>query len=69
MYKQQKGTKIADKYGYDKLKCELYLARRKPVPYVNLRLPDVLGPYENTNRYWCLMKWIQESGRYPLELN
>lgn len=53
----------------DKLKCEVYLSRRKPVPYLNLRLPDVLGPFDNTNRYWSLLKWIKESARYPLELN
>lgn len=41
-------NKISDKYGYDKLKCELYLSRTLYVPYISLRLPDVIGPYDNT---------------------
>ena len=60
IYAEQKGTKISDKYGYvqyikmqDKLKCELYLRKTKHIPYICLRLPDVLGPYDNTNRLWC----------------
>jgi nucleoside-diphosphate-sugar epimerase len=53
----------------DKLKCEIYLQRRKHVPYINLRLPDVLGPYDNTNRYWCLLEWIKQSNKHPVEVN
>ena len=39
------------------------------MPYINLRLPDVLGPFDNTNRYWCLLEWIKQSKKHPLEVN
>lgn len=39
------------------------------MPFVSIRLPDVLGPYDNTNRYWCLLEWIKQSHKYPLEIN
>ena len=35
-------------YLQNKLKTEIYLNRTKHVPYINLRLPDVIGPYDNT---------------------
>ena len=52
----------------NKLKCELYLNRIKPLPFVCLRLPDVIGPYDNTERLWCTVRWIKESATYPLPL-
>ena len=38
------------------------------MPYVNLRLPDVLGPFDNTERYWCSLEWVQKSQEHPIEL-
>lgn len=52
----------------DKLKCQLYLSRTKYVPYICLRLPDVIGPFDNTERYWCSLAWVQRSKQYKIEL-
>ncbi|GAB6026910.1 hypothetical protein CHUAL_013555 [Chamberlinius hualienensis] len=51
-----------DPYGHDKLSCEEALsAQRKQngFPYVILRLPDVLGARDTTNRYWLYQIWLQ----------
>jgi nucleoside-diphosphate-sugar epimerase len=50
------------------MKCELYLRRVRPLPFVCLRLPDVIGPYDNTERFWCTVRWIRESGKYPMPI-
>lgn len=50
------------------MKCEIYLRRVKPLPYVCLRLPDVIGPFDNTERFWCTVKWVRECSKYPLPL-
>lgn len=50
------------------MKCEIYLKRVKPLPYACLRLPDVIGPFDNTERFWCTVKWVQECEKYPLPL-
>lgn len=52
-----------DAYGYKKLKTEETLFQRSPLKQslVILRLPDVLGDYDDTLRLWSLKLWI-ESG-------
>ena len=37
-------------------------------PYLSLRLPDVIGPYDDTFRYWSYLKWIQENKKNELEI-
>jgi len=44
------------------LKCEEFLknfADKSKIPYIVLRLPDVIGPFDDTSRFWALMKWIE----------
>jgi nucleoside-diphosphate-sugar epimerase len=33
---------------------------------VCLRLPDVIGPYDNTYRFWTTLMWLQRSEEYPM---
>ena len=46
-------------YGHDKLKCEEYLKMKQIFKYVILRLSDVIGPYDDSGRFWGYVKWIQ----------
>jgi len=59
-----------DLYGHNKLRCEEYLATHvkntNSLPYVCFRLPDVIGPYDNTNRYWPYLMWLQTMEKYPI---
>jgi nucleoside-diphosphate-sugar epimerase len=48
------------------MKCELYLRRKNSIPFVCLRLPDVIGPFDNTNRFWITLSWMEWSDKYPL---
>ena len=45
-----------DNYGHRKLECDELLASQTSdkdgVPYIALRLPDVVGPRDNTYRWW-----------------
>eukprot|EP01016_Furgasonia_blochmanni_P055515 TRINITY_DN930_c0_g1_i21.p1 TRINITY_DN930_c0_g1~~TRINITY_DN930_c0_g1_i21.p1 ORF type:complete len:232 (+),score=13.72 TRINITY_DN930_c0_g1_i21:222-917(+) len=67
--------KDLDSYAHHKLKCEEFLwslGDARDFPYVCLRLPDVIGPYDrdlNYSRFWCYMKWIQISKEKPIHLN
>jgi len=55
-----------DDYGHRKLECEEVLDQQRQevggVPYVSLRLPDVIGPRDNTNRWWMYQLWLRLSG-------
>ncbi|XP_060077209.1 uncharacterized protein LOC132556783 [Ylistrum balloti] len=54
-----------DDYGHRKLECEEVLVRQREkggVPYVLLRLPDVIGPRDNTYRWWMYQMWLKLSG-------
>jgi len=57
LYKQK------DDYGNRKLECEEELHtmfnREGGVPYVTLRLPDVIGPRDNTYRWWIYQLWVK----------
>lgn len=58
-------------YGHDKLKCEEYLrshigAVNTGFNYVCLRLPDVIGPYDSTCRYWAYLLWLRDMQKRPI---
>lgn len=52
-----------DDYGHRKLECEEELERLVDrdggIPYVSLRLPDVVGPRDNTYRWWIYQLWVK----------
>ncbi|XP_062502072.1 uncharacterized protein LOC134179187 [Corticium candelabrum] len=51
-----------DNYGHRKLGCEELLLEQREnggFPYVILRLPDVIGPRDNTDRWWRYQLWIR----------
>ena len=59
-----------EQYGHDKLKCEEFLKyyiQRDEFPFIILRLPDILGPYEETGRFWAYVKWVEQMNQRPLE--
>lgn len=61
-----------EEYGNDKLKCEEYLISHvnlEEFPYVCLRLPDVIGPFDRSGRFWAYMKWIAENQKSPVHIN
>ncbi len=39
------------------------------MPTYCLRLPDVIGPFDNTERFWATLEWIKASGKYPIPLS
>ncbi|XP_013410025.1 uncharacterized protein LOC106173431 [Lingula anatina] len=55
----------ADDYGNRKLQCEEELVKQRSstdgpgIPYIFLRLPDVIGLGENTYRWWVYQLWIR----------
>ena len=51
------------------MKCELYLLRTAKVPFIILRLPDVFGPYDSTERFWTTLTWMRNSREHPLPLS
>ena len=59
-------------YGHGKLCCEEYLLshnQMNELPYVILRLPDVIGPFDGTYRLWLYIKWILFNQQYPIHLD
>ncbi|XP_057306164.1 uncharacterized protein LOC130644534 [Hydractinia symbiolongicarpus] len=51
-----------DNYGHKKLEGEEVLDRFHKVldfDYISLRLPDVIGPRDNTNRFWKYYMWAK----------
>ena len=54
--------KRQEKYGHEKLACEEELRVQRQAggfPYVALRLPDVIGPRDNSMRFWTYQLWVQ----------
>lgn len=55
--------KKKDPYGHYKLSCEEALAHyqrsKEGFPWVSLRLADVIGPRDTTNRWWTYQLWIK----------
>lgn len=61
-----------EEYGNDKLKCEEYLkshVKSSDFKYICLRLPDVIGPYDTSGRFWAYMMWIKSCEEYPIHVN
>lgn len=58
-------------YGNDKLKCEEYLSSHTDLnfPYVCFRLPDVIGPFDSSGRFWGYQKWIEICDQHPIHFN
>ena len=55
--------KKKDPYGHYKLSCEEALAHyqrsKGGFPWVSLRLADVIGPRDTTNRWWTYQLWVK----------
>ena len=67
---------MADYYGHQKLGCEEVLQNERNlngINYVSLRLPDIIGPRDTTNRFWNYQIWLmthQLDGSFgPVHLN
>ncbi|CAC5376694.1 unnamed protein product [Mytilus coruscus] len=58
--KSQQELNEKDDYGHQKLECEEELIK-DGVPFLILRLPDVIGPRDNTLRWWIYQLWIKLS--------
>jgi nucleoside-diphosphate-sugar epimerase len=51
-----------DYYGDSKLGCEEVLQKEhkeSQLNYISLRLPDVIGPRDNTDRFWIYFLWVK----------
>lgn len=58
----QERLQEADPYGHDKFECEEAVIKQRQeggIPYVMLRLPDILGGRDTTNRWWPYQIWLQ----------
>eukprot|EP01117_Protostelium_nocturnum_P013104 TRINITY_DN4868_c0_g1_i1.p2 TRINITY_DN4868_c0_g1~~TRINITY_DN4868_c0_g1_i1.p2 ORF type:complete len:385 (-),score=127.53 TRINITY_DN4868_c0_g1_i1:8-1162(-) len=61
-----------DSYGNGKLECEEYLLesfKQYSFPCTSLRLPDVFGPFDTTDRHWRYQLWLTVSEQFPLQLS
>jgi len=61
-----------ESYGDEKLECEEWLRRfaeGKELKYYCYRLPDVIGPYENTGRLYGYYIWIKHSDVKRVQLD
>ena len=58
-------------YGNDKLRCEEYLLShvKDKFNYCCLRLPDVIGPFDSSSRFWGYLRWLQNSKEHPVHFN
>ena len=68
----QKKAKSNDSYGHviiylnskkHKLCCEEFLLEeidKESFPFIILRLPDVIGPYDDTGRFFSYILWMTE---------
>lgn len=60
--KKRLKLKREEQYAHDKLACEEVLQEQRKeggFPYVALRLPDVIGPRDNSFRFWTYQLWIR----------
>lgn len=62
-----------EEYGHDKMRCEEYLEnhcleQKDTFPYMCLRLPDVIGPYDSTARLWTYILWLSNSQKTPVHI-
>mmetsp|Transcript_26572 Transcript_26572/g.37018 ORF Transcript_26572/g.37018 Transcript_26572/m.37018 type:complete len:423 (+) Transcript_26572:76-1344(+) len=68
--KVQKSLKSADNYGHKKLRCEEYLCKKSRAlgfTCTSLRLCDVIGPFDNTDRFWSTYLWFKYARSIPIE--
>uniref|UniRef100_T1IJ26 NAD-dependent epimerase/dehydratase domain-containing protein n=1 Tax=Strigamia maritima TaxID=126957 RepID=T1IJ26_STRMM len=59
---EQEELNQRDMYGHRKLGCEEVITKeltKKGIYFIILRLPDVLGPRDTTNRWWFFQMWLQ----------
>jgi nucleoside-diphosphate-sugar epimerase len=64
-----KGKK-RDSYGYNKFKCEdriLEKLKGKDISYYILRLPDVIGEFDETYRIWYYVEWLRHINVLKIE--
>ena len=68
---QLKKLNDEDDYGNDKLRCEEYFLShiKDQFNYLCLRLPDVIGPFDSSGRFWGYMEWIKVSDKHPIHFN
>jgi len=61
--KEIKLLKRKDPYGHYKFSCEealiYYQKEKNGFPWVSLRLADVIGPRDTTNRWWTYQLWVK----------
>jgi len=60
-----------DAYGNGKLECEELLMkafRENKFPCTCLRLPDVFGPFDTSDRHWKYQLWTKASSLFPVRL-
>jgi len=61
--KEVKLLKRKDPYGHYKLSCEEalvhYQKEKNGFPWVSLRLADVIGPRDTTDRWWTYQLWVK----------
>jgi hypothetical protein len=59
-----------DDYGYNKLLCELAIKEQlcEVGKYYFIRLPDVLGPYDDTYRLWYYLIWLKHEYIKSIEI-
>lgn len=59
---KQLKLKKQEMYGHEKLSCEEELQLQRQTggfPFVVLRLPDVIGPRDNSFRFWTYQLWVK----------
>eukprot|EP00347_Sterkiella_histriomuscorum_P021610 403333379 len=64
--------KKLDSYGFKKLQAETYLFQQSKLlnfRALALRLPDVLGPYDETQRFWSLLIWLLNADKCPVHID
>jgi nucleoside-diphosphate-sugar epimerase len=66
---QRRKLRKQDSYGFKKLQAEELLVRSlSSEKLLSLRLADVIGPYDETFRFWKQLIWAQNQAKFPLEV-
>ncbi|KAK2156835.1 hypothetical protein LSH36_204g08008 [Paralvinella palmiformis] len=65
---KRKRLKRRDSYGYKKWKCEHILKKCADLNHVILRLADVVGPRDSTDRWWQYQLWLKAASICGLPL-
>jgi nucleoside-diphosphate-sugar epimerase len=65
----QNKLKDKDSYGYRKLEIEQFLSDVNGLKLLSLRLADVIGPYDDSCRFWKYLLWQRVVEEHKLELN